>query len=30
MLFFLAGQLRSPIGHIFLAALWPAVCRRCS
>jgi len=24
MLFFLAGQLRAPIGHIFLAALWPA------
>ncbi|MDP6873453.1 MAG: TRAP transporter large permease subunit [Alphaproteobacteria bacterium] len=24
MLFFLAGKLRVPIGHIFLAAMWPA------
>ena len=24
MLFFLAGQLRVPIGHMFLAAMWPA------
>ncbi len=24
MLFFLAGMLRTPIGHMFLAAMWPA------